>query len=574
VSAPPALAASDAETIVAHLPIGLLLIDVFADDRFQIARANASVQAILDAAGLTDGTVWFDGWTAPPALLPLIDNLRRCVAEARSVTFQWHQSATASTPTYLECHMVPVQAASGRVVRVVATISDRTPQHRIERQMLHEALHDSLTSLPNRTLFMDLMEQLSQAAREDPDHRFGLILLNVDRLNVVNESLGHLAGDELLVAVARRLSKCVRENDVLARLGGDEFALLMHRIADEGEARAIADQLHASMRIPFNLGGTEVYVSISIGIATGRGGDSDIETLVSHANMAMTQAKALGKGRTEIYSSSFQQRPPALLQLETDFRRGLARGEFKLHYQPIVRLEDGTIAGFEALARWNHPDHGAVSPGRFIPIAENTGLIVDFGKWAIDEACRQYAAWARQAANGTPPTLSVNISSLQFREKDLVADIRDILARHDVAGSGLKLEITESTIMENADLAAAVLHHLKSLDLSVAIDDFGTGYSSLAYLNRFPIDVLKIDRSFIAGIDDSEDSRKIVEIITMLAKALDLSIVAEGVETRSQLRLLRHLGCDLAQGYLFARPLPAPEATRLLAESRPFQIDA
>ena len=570
---PPVPVSSDAETIVAHLPIGLLLIDVFPDDRFRVARANDTARAIVDADGLADGTAWFDGWTAPSALAPLIENLRRCVAEAQPITFEWHQNAPASTPTYLECHMVPVYAANGQVTRVVAIVSDRTPQHRTARQMLHDALHDSLTSLPNRTLFVDLMEQFCQTTPDAADHRFGLILLNVDRLNLVNESLGRVAGDQLLVAVARRLRKCVREQDVLARLGGDEFALLMYGIGDDAEARVIADQLHASMRVPFNLGGTEVYVSISIGIATSRGDESDIESLVSRANMALTQAKSLGKGRTEIYSSSFRQRPPVLLQLETDFRRGLARGEFELHYQPIVRLDDGTIAGFEALARWNHPDHGLVSPARFIPIAENTGLIVEFGKWAIDEACRQYAAWATGLPASAPPTLSVNISGLQFRDDGLVADIQDMLAHHGVPGFGLELEITESTIMDNADMAAAVLRRLKNLDLSVAIDDFGTGYSSLSYLNHFPIDVLKIDRSFVAQMQDCEDSRKIVQIIAMLAKALDLSIVAEGVETRDQLLILRELGCDFAQGYLFARPLPVAEATRLLSTPVPFTID-
>lgn len=557
---------TDANSVLNHLPIGVFMIDVGADGTFRCANINEVFGSLLNMDMPAFVRSLLAGEESSPDMAPFVDRLRHCVATRCPEIFEWTRPAKPDS-AHLECHIVPVAAAGEPVRRIVGTLADRTPQRRAERRMLHDAFHDDLTNLPNRARFMESLESVCLGSAESPAPVHGLLLLNVDRIKIVNESLGHIAGDELLISVARRLRQCARPEDLLARIGGDEFALLVDHIEGAEEARSIADMIHRRMRIAFNFSGAEVFVSLGIGIAIGTGGDSDPDTLISDASLALNRAKRAGNAKTEIYSNAIKQRPKSLLQLETDLRRAVAREEFELHYQPLVTLEDLRLAGFEALSRWRHPDRGLVSPCEFIPLAEETGLIVPLGKWALREACRQQKEWLLGYPDHPDLFMSVNVSAVQFGNERLVDDVREILAATGLDGSRLKLEITESVIMENAELATAVLRELKTLGIAFAVDDFGTGYSSLSYLTRFPIDILKIDRCFVSEMHQSEESFKIVRILASLAATLDLKLVAEGIETMRQLEDLRDLGCHMGQGYLFSRPLPSANAERILRES-------
>ena len=559
----------DANSVLEHLPIGVFMIDVGEDGTFSCASINEVFGSLLNIDLPAFVRSLLAGGESSPDLAPFVDRLRHCVATRCPEIFEWTRRAGPDS-AHLECHIVPIAAEGEPVRRMVGTLADRTPQRRAERRMLHHAFHDDLTDLPNRARFMESLESVCLGSGAAPARVHGLLLLNVDRIQIVNESLGYIAGDELLISVARRLRKCARPEDLLARIGGDEFALLVDNIEGPEEARTIADMIHRRMGIAFNLSGAEVFVSLGIGIATGTGGDSDPDILVSDASLALNRAKSAGKAKTEIYTEAIKQRPKSLLQLETDLRRAVAREEFELHYQPLVTLGDLRLAGFEALSRWRHPDRGLVSPCEFIPLAEETGLIVPLGKWVLREACRQHKEWLERHPDLADLFMSINVSGIQFGNERLVDDIREILADTGLDGSRLKLEITESVIMENAELAAAVLRELKTLGIAFAVDDFGTGYSSLSYLNRFPIDILKIDRCFVSAMHQSEESFKIVRILASLAATLDLKLVAEGIETTKQLEDLRDLGCHMGQGYLFARPLPAADAERLLGDSQCF----
>ncbi|MFQ5533342.1 MAG: putative bifunctional diguanylate cyclase/phosphodiesterase [Sphingomonadales bacterium] len=554
-----------AEVLVDHLPIGIFVVEVLEDGGFRCAQTNSIFSSVLQLADPDLLDCLFDDPDVTADMQPFIDHLESCVSSEQSKVFEWSRQLDREI-TFLECHVVPVADDDGTVRRVVGTVADRTLQRRSERQLLHDALHDNLTSLPNRGLFIDRLERASLDAVNSPTRVFGLLLINIDRLKIVNESLGHLAGDELLIAVALRLQKCVRPEDTLARLGGDEFALLLDNIESAGEARAVAEMIHKRMRVPLNLGGAEVFVSLSIGIAERHGGDTDIESLMSDASLALGKAKTAGKSRTEVYTHDIKQRPKSLLQLETDLRRAIAREEFELYYQPLISMADGRISGFEALCRWNHPDRGLIMPGEFIPLAEETGLILDLGRWTLWVACKQQKEWMDQHPTYRDTTISVNVSSLQFNSDMLVSDTRDMLAQCGIGGANLKLEITESVIMEKPDLATLVLNELRTMNIKFAVDDFGTGYSSLSYLNRFPIDTLKIDRSFVKDMHESEESYKIVQILASLAATLDLTLVAEGVETVRQLADLQKLGCNIGQGFLFSRPVPAAEAEKFLRD--------
>ena len=548
--------------LLENLPIGVFVIDVQANGRFLCSRANRKFGEVLGK----DDVFTFNELlkkTGRENDAVLIANLRTCIETGEMVVFEW-QRADGHSTRHLECHFSPVSDKGGKIVRIVGTASDRTMQRRAERQLLHDALHDDLTNLPNRVMFTDELEQVANYSAGRKDHQFGLLVMNIDRLNIVNETLGHLAGDELLIAVATRLKKCVRPEDTLARLGGDEFGLLLDDIEGTDEACAIAEMIHKRMQIPFNLGGAEVFISFSIGIAGRHCGETDIEMLLSDAALAMQKAKTEGKARTETYSKSLKQRPRSRLQLETDFRRAVARREFQLHYQPLVSLGTGRLAGFEALSRWRHPDRGMISPVDFIRIAEETGLIIELGRWSTVEACQQHRAWLDKFPEQGDVTVSVNVSSLQFKQDDLCAMVTEVLAETGLPGRNLKLEITESAIMENADRAAEILRDIKSLGVGFALDDFGTGYSSLSYLNRFPIDILKIDRSFVSQMHETQESYQIVSIIAALAQTLGLEVVAEGIETARQLNDLRDLGCHIGQGYLFSAALPPAKAEQFL----------
>jgi len=426
-------------------------------------------------------------------------------------------------------------------------------------------VYDPLTGLPNRILFMDRLEHALQRAKRQKSELFGVLLLDLDRFKIVNEGLGHNLGDRLLIQLSRRLKTCVRTGDTIARFGGDEFIVLLDEMKDNADAVRVADRMQEALKKPFHIQGQEVFCTLSMGIALSTTGYDRPEDVVRDADTAMNRAKALGKARHEMFDRAMHTRSSQRLQTETDLRKALERNEFQVRYQAIVVLQDKQLSGFEALVRWIHPKRGLVNPDEFISLAEETGLIINIDHWVMREASRQTVEWQKRYG---PLTISVNLSAKQFAQPDLIERILSNLEVTSLNPECLKLEITESALMENTDKAADIIARLKSHKIKLGLDDFGTGYSSLSYLHRFPVDTLKIDRSFVSRMEHASENTAIIKTIVALAQNMDFVTVAEGIETDSQLASLRELDCRFGQGYLFSKPLTAEEAEKLLQEYR------
>jgi len=442
------------------------------------------------------------------------------------------------------------------------------------RALEHQATHDALTGLPNRALLQErLGRALADAASAQGDDAVAVLFLDLDRFKVVNDSLGHAAGDALLVAVAGRLAGCVRGGDTVARLGGDEFAVLLAGRGAEGEATRAAGRIIRALEAPFRLGGRDVATATSIGIAVGAtvATATTAGDLLRDADVALYRAKAGGRGRYAVFDAAMNAHALERLELEAELRRGLTRGEFAVYYQPKVELATGRLAGLEALVRWRHPARGLVEPDAFIPLAEETGLIVPLGQWVLEEACRQARRWGAEGAEGAgggpAVVVSVNLSARQFAQPALEEEVARALAMSGADAGQVQLEITEGAAMGNAEATVETLRRLKGLGVGLAIDDFGTGYSSLAYLKRFPVDALKIDRAFVTGVRRETADASIVGAVVGLGRALGLAVVAEGVETAEEAAQVCALGCALGQGYHFARPLPRAEAEALVVRA-------
>jgi diguanylate cyclase (GGDEF)-like protein len=429
----------------------------------------------------------------------------------------------------------------------------------------HAAFHDALTGLPNRSLLIDHLRLAIERSKINHEHLFAVLFIDLDRFKNINDSLGHNTGDQLLVAIAGRIGGCLRPTDTIARLGGDEFAILLDGLEDWTLATEVAERVQTELLKPFSLNGHEVYTTASIGIRLSMDGREDAENMLRDADTAMYRAKDSGKARHELFHRTMHTRAVALLKLENDLRRAIEREEFCVYYQPIISLETETLAGFEALVRWNHPERGLVPPDEFIPIAEETGFIAEIGAFVLQQSCRQLHEW-HSALGKESLTMSVNLSGKQLTQTDLIRQIQDTLEQTKVNPTCLRLEITESVVMENAELATNTLLQLRKLGVHLSIDDFGTGYSSLSYLHRFPVNTLKIDRSFIGRMAKGDENAEIVRTICTLANNLGMEVVAEGVETREQLELLRSLKCEYGQGYLFSKPVDAEKATVLALE--------
>jgi diguanylate cyclase (GGDEF)-like protein len=428
------------------------------------------------------------------------------------------------------------------------------------------ALYDLTTGLPNRELLTDRIAHSLARGRTDDTECIAVVLLDLDRFQVINESVGHVIGDRLLMAVGQRLAGCLRPGDTVARFGGDEFGLILDPVADESEAVRIAESIATELRVPFSQGGRDWFISASMGVAVADAGRATPDELLREAEIAMVRAKDDPTRRLLLFEPTMSTAMLDRIDLENDLRAALVRGELRAHYQPIVNLADGRVVGFEALVRWQHPTRGLIPPLSFIPMAEETGLIGPLGRWMLETACRQAVAW-RGRTPGAPLVMSVNLSARQFVQPALVEEVAEVLAMTGMVAGELELEITESVLMDQSEGGIRTLRRLQELGVRLVLDDFGTGYSSLSYLKHLPLDTIKIDRSFVTGLDDKAD-RSIVEAVLALAHGLGIGVVAEGIETETQRRQLVALGCEHGQGYLFSRPVPAVEATRLLKKRR------
>lgn len=447
-------------------------------------------------------------------------------------------------------------------------IVDITGVNEAKEQLVCEACHDKLTDLPNRTLFIDRLEQTIRHSRRRKDALFAVTLLDLDRFRAVNVGLGHGAGDRLIIETARRLESCLRGGDTVARIGGDEFVILFQDIEDVSDAVRVSERIRKALAAPVNLNGQQVCTSASMGIVLSAPSYERAEEMLRDADIALHRAQCCGTGCHEVFDRAMHERAVARLQLENDLRQAVEREEFRVHYQPIVSLATGRIMGLEALVRWQHPKQGLVPPMEFIPVAEETGLIIPMGFWVLREACSQMSAGLSKFSTDLPLLISVNLSARQFSQPDLVGQIEKILQESGVEARSMMLEITESVVMEHAESAAAALTQLKTLGVQLSIDDFGTGYSSLSCLHSYPIDSLKIDRSFIGNMGADPRNLEIVRTIIALAGNLGMHVTAEGIETAEQLAQLRALRCEYGQGYLFCKPLDG-EAMKILLASKP-----
>jgi len=447
----------------------------------------------------------------------------------------------------------------------LALLRDVTRRKRMEEELAYGAVHDRLTDLPNRALFMERLRYSIQRARRQDGYVYAVLLVDLDNFKFINDSLGHVAGDGLLMETSRRLLKCMRAIDMVARLGGDEFAILAGDVHDARGAGAIAERVLEGLAPPLEVLGQEVFVSASIGIALGSAGVYETpEEALRDADAAMYHAKAEGKARYGIFDQHMRDYAVLRLQLDADLRKALDRRELAIQYQPIIRLQDGRVTGFEALVRWEHPQRGVIAPGAFLPIAEDSGQIASIDQWVMYEACQQACEWQAQFPSVRPLEVNVNLSSKTFAEPDLISHVRRVLRETGLAAECLKLEITETTVMENAPQQVRILFDLQAMSVLLEMDDFGTGYSSLSYLHQFPISTLKIDSSFVGGMDKKAEYAEIVRTIITLAHSLGMAVVAEGVESAEHLARLRELECEYAQGFFFSRPLDSDAAAKLI----------
>jgi len=438
-------------------------------------------------------------------------------------------------------------------------------RQKLQSQLLDIALHDSLTGLPNRVLFIRRLENALNRAKQESSYQFAVLFLDCDRFKVVNDSLGHLVGDELLIGIARRLQACLIPIDALARLGGDEFGILLENITDINIAIQVAEQILQQLSLAFKLSRYEVFMNASIGISWGNKDYDRPEYLLRDADTAMYRAKAQGRGKYHVFNPAMHQEAIQLLELENDLRRAVERQEFLVYYQPIVSLNTGMISGFEALVRWRHPIRGLVSPTEFIPVAEETGLINAINTWVLQSACHQLSIWQHFPVTPEPLTMSVNLSARLFLQPNFVQQIDRIIYENKIDPAYLELEITESVIMENSQAIKIILQQLKQRKIKLIMDDFGTGYSSLSYLHSFPFNALKIDQSFVKRMQENKENMGLVPAMIGIANSMGMSAIAEGVETEEQLAQLRSLNCNFAQGYLFSKPIEQQLVLKLLA---------
>ena len=533
-------------------------------NRYQAARFGLASPAL--AVGRTD----FDFFTDEHAAQALRDEQEILRTGQPLVNVEEKETLANGEFRWVSTTKLPLRDRLGNIVGTFGISRDITERKKAGEQLQHQAFYDPLTDLPNRALFLDRLQHLFHRARRSLGNpRFAVLYLDLDRFKAINDSLGHAVGDEVLNATARRLERCVRPGDTLARLGGDEFTVLLDDVRSEADATGVAERIHQEVAAPLEVRGSEVFTSVSVGIALSSAGYESPEDMLRDADTAMYRAKMGGRARHQVFTSDMHQRAVSSLRLENDLRHALERREIIPYYQPVVDLDTGVVLGFEALARWRHPSRGLLLPDLFIPVAEESGLVVELGEWMLAEACRQARDWQRRHPLWSKLGISVNVSGRQISQAGLAAEVERVLGATGLDPACLTLEITESALMHNLTAGAGVVQRLHAMSVGLHLDDFGTGYSSLAYLHSFPVQALKVDRSFVNRMDREPHEAAIVKAIVSLAHDLGMEVVAEGVETSAQVAALRALRCARGQGFLFSAPLPADQAERLLASGLP-----
>jgi diguanylate cyclase (GGDEF)-like protein len=516
------------------------------------AVTTAKSVVISDATAAGDATTAGEAAKSPDGVAYIVTPLITPDGMVIGTICAVDPAAHAWTPEEIESLADLAEA----LITEIELRSDLTVKRETQEHLLYSTLHDALTGLPNRSLFTERLRHSMHRNVRHPDDMFAVLFLDLDRFKDVNDNLGHFAGDELLRAVARRLEACIRPEDTVARLSGDEFAILLESINETSDAGRVAERIEEALSFPINLAGAEVTTSASVGIVTSTMSHDQPEQLLRSADMAMYRAKAAGRARYEMFDRTMHSDALARLQLETDLRRAVEQGEFRLHYQPLVSLRTGHITGLEALIRWEHPVRGLVQPSDFIPIAEETGLIVRIGRWVLTEACRQLKAWQGAHPRPEPLSISVNLSVKQFSQPDLIDQLARAVRTTGIPPESLRLEITEAALIDKGGAAMAVLTQIKHLGAQIYLDDFGTGYSSLIYLHRLPIDAIKIDRELVSTMDTDERNLRLVRTILTFAQIIGVRTEAEGISSAEQLRELRALKCEHGQGFLFSAAIP------------------
>ena len=550
-----------------NAPIGMAL--VAPDGRW--LRVNRSLCQIGDYTEAELLEVNFQAITHPSHLGPMMSHINQVLA-GKIPSFQmenryFHRDGHE---VWVLVGVSLTHEGQDKEARLIFQIQDITARKQAEEKLLHEAFHDTLTQLPNRALFMDHLKLALERAKRSPTDLFAVLFIDLDRFKIINDSLGHAIGDQLLIEIAARLRRCLRPGDTVARLGGDEFALLLEDINDINEALIVAERIQFEVSQPCTLEGHDTFTTASIGIAFYTPSYQQAADLLRDADTAMYRAKSAGKAQHVIFDSVMHAQVLNRMKMEADLRRGIERQEFFLLYQPIVSLQSNRLTGFEALVRWQHPERGLVSPVEFIPLAEETGLILPIGHWVMQEACRQIKEWQQTDPASFPLQMSVNLSSRQFTQPNLIEQIKNVLEESAINPAYLKLELTESAVMDNVEAAIKQLQEIRDLGIALSIDDFGTGYSSLSYLHRFPLNTLKVDRSFVMRMNKKENL-EIVRTIIALAGNLGLEVIAEGIETYEQLTQLQNLQCEYGQGYYFAKPLGKEAAGAFIRDGERLQ---
>ncbi len=561
---------ASAQTITDALPFGVVCFDVKEDGQVLIASANPMAKSIFDMQGSVVFPVALGAIWAESDLEKLSEAIRLSNSRQVSNTLEWVKTRDGHEH-YLTSQLKPIFVDGNGHCQVLCTIEDHTAEKLAEQNIMHHAFHDALTGQPNRVLFRNKLEEtVLNGQRSDEPFGCAVLVVNIDRFQQINESFGHSAGDRFLISMASTLRRCIGSSDILARLSGDEFAILVPDMVHIKSVVKICERIHEAMRQPYDLDGNEVFTSVSIGVASTMSSATHPEDLIRDADFAMHRAKIAGKARTEIYRRESHQVARSQFHLETELRRAVERQELQLFYQPIIDVRTSELRGFEALTRWNHKDHGYVSPVEFIQLAEETGIIVPLGRWAIEAACTCLKHWEMEVGHDKLVPINVNVSGVQFGRDDVAAVVAAALDKYKLPGNLLRIELTESSIMANPERISESLDKIRDLGVKVALDDFGTGYSSLNYLHQFPIDIIKIDRVFINQLERGNTQHKILDMIGRLARSLGHEIVAEGLEDPVHIDMVTEMGFAFGQGFYYSAPVSSFQASDMVRGKLPW----